>query len=182
MPKRIRKKHRKKTSNKSILASVLASKNLPKTHRNQKKTPRKATLNGACFATLCNPRQSRRKLTGIIAFGRPNWLRIWLGLLHWSAPRRPNHRSQSFNLKCFMNVCPPKNLEQEIQKSFQSLPQIHPKSPEIAPKSFLKSYGNPKRVPNPSRTRFFGIFNNFLKLPGLSKSIQNRQNPKKKTC
>ena len=48
-----------------------------------KSTP-KAMLNEACFATLCNPPGSRRKLTDRIAFGLPKRLRIWLGLLYLS--------------------------------------------------------------------------------------------------
>ena len=40
-----------------------------------KSTP-KAMLNEACFATLWNSPQPRQKLTGVIAFGLPIWLRI----------------------------------------------------------------------------------------------------------
>ena len=43
MPKRTRKKHRKKTSQKSILACVLASQNLPKSTQHRKKTKKIAS-------------------------------------------------------------------------------------------------------------------------------------------
>ena len=68
----------------------------------------KAMLNEACFATLWKSPQSRRKSTGVIAFGLPIWLRIWLGLLYlsiyWSAPRRPNHQSKVCNLTCSSHI------------------------------------------------------------------------------
>ena len=44
--------------------------------RNPRKSVPKATLNEACFATLWKSPQTRRKLTGVIAFGLPIWLRI----------------------------------------------------------------------------------------------------------
>ena len=46
------------------------------------KSRRKATLNEACFATLCNLRGNRRKSTGGIVCKASKWLRIWLCLLH----------------------------------------------------------------------------------------------------
>ena len=44
--------------------------------RNPRKSVPKATLNDACFATLCKPPQPRRKFTGGMAFGLPIWLPI----------------------------------------------------------------------------------------------------------
>ena len=72
--------------------------------QNPRKSVPKAMLNEACFATRCNPPGSRRKLTEAIAFGLSKRLRIWLGLLYWSAPRRPNHQSKVCNLTCSTHI------------------------------------------------------------------------------
>ena len=102
MPKCTRKKHRKTTTWKSILASVLASQNRPKSLLKPPKSLLQAMLNEACFATLWKSPGSRRKPTGVATSGLRNWLCIWLGLLYlsiyWSAPRRPNHQSKVCNL------------------------------------------------------------------------------------
>ena len=58
-----------KKLSKRIWASILVSPNYPNFFQ-------KAMLNEACFATLWKPPRSRQKLTGLIAFGPPIWLRI----------------------------------------------------------------------------------------------------------
>ena len=72
--------------------------------QNPRKSAPKAMKNEACVATLWKSRGTRRKPTGGIACKASKWLCIWLGLLHWSAPRRPNHQSKFFNRKRFTHV------------------------------------------------------------------------------
>ena len=85
--------------------------------QNPSKSLRKAKRNEAICTTLWKSPQSRRKPTGVIAFGPPIWLRIWLGLLYWSAPPRPNHQSKVCNLTCSSHISAhwtrePKNIVQ----------------------------------------------------------------------
>ena len=90
----------------------------------------------------------------------------------WSATRRPNHQSQSFNPECFMHPYPSKKLQasspnssQIPLKSIQNLSKIVPKSLKIVSKSLPKSIWNPENVPN----TIFSTFNWFLEPLGPPK-------------
>ena len=76
MKNRIRKKHCKITSQKSMLASILASQSAPKSLPKPSKSLQKAMLNEACFATLWKPRANRRKSTGLSVCKASKWLGI----------------------------------------------------------------------------------------------------------
>ena len=82
MRKRSCKNIRKKNSPKSILTSILASQNLPKSLQNPPGTRKNGVSNEACFATLWKSPANRRKSTELIVCKAFKWLGIWLGLLH----------------------------------------------------------------------------------------------------
>ena len=129
--------------------------------------------NEACFATLWDLPGSRRKSTGGIVFGLPIWLRIWLGLLYWSAPRRPNHQSKVCNLTCSTHISAQwtkesKNIVQRHSNPWKSSSEgfkIHSKSSFKAillqrrPSTlnfieklwFFNDFWLPKRSPNPRK-------------------------------
>ena len=80
-------------------------------------------------------------------------------------------------------VCKIKSFQKSSWNPSKILPkstQILAKSTKIGPKSCPKSILDPKRVPKPSRTRFFRFVIDFLSLPGLPKSSQNHEKSKKK--
>ena len=105
--------------------------------------------------------------------------------LCWSATRRPNHQTQSFNPECFMHPYPSKMLQASSPNSSKILlnpSKIYPKSLQnrfkIAPKIDLKSRKRPKRD-----------FFNFLLIFGTPGASQNRakitirrQETQKKRC
>merc|ERR1712078_924800 len=93
------------------------------------------------------------------------------------APRRPNHRSQSFNLKCFTDACSLQNL-----KTKKNHHKISPKSIQNLSKTLPKSSQScPKPLPEPShktatqKNRIFATFFNFWRVQALPKSSQNHQ-------
>ena len=90
----------------------------------------------------------------------------WLVLLHPSI---------DFPLVALIIVCKVKSF----QKSSRNPSKILLKSTKIGPKSCPKSMLDPKRVPKPSRTRFFRFFIDFLSPRGLPKSSQNHEKSKK---
>merc|ERR1712078_668661 len=94
------------------------------------------------------------------------------------APRRPNHRSQSFNMKCFTDACSLQNL-----KTKKNHHKIFPKSIQNLSKTLPKpSQNSPRTLPEPSfktttqKKRIFAIFFQFWRVQGFPKSSKN---PKK---
>ena len=150
MPKRNWQKHQKKTSPKSILASP----NLPKSMKSHKISK----TNEACFATLCNPRASRRKLTGVIAFGPPIWLRIWLGLLDLPLVALIIEISPStWNVSLMLVPSKPakkisKNHSKILPKSIPNLPKLLQHRIEISNAFQMRP-----------ETKFESIFRDFFK-------------------
>ena len=95
MPKRARKKDRKNTSQKSILASILGSKTLPKSI----KIPLKSDVKRSSFRDAMQTARKSSQLNGNQAFWTAkmamHMIRSTPSIhpsIHWSAPRRPNHR------------------------------------------------------------------------------------------
>ena len=58
--------------------------------------------NGACFAMLWDPPEARRKSASCGVLGLSIWLLIWLGLVYWSATRRPNHQHKCLRRSCHL--------------------------------------------------------------------------------
>merc|ERR1712078_874890 len=92
------------------------------------------------------------------------------------APRRPNHRSQSFNLKCFTNACSlqnlktPKNHHKISPKSIPNLSKTFPKSSQSRPRPLPEPSQNPSSKLPCKKIEFLRFFSIF----GRSRASQNR--------
>ena len=160
MPTRARKKHRKKTSQKSILASILASQNHPKStqHRKtskkkafQKKPPKKSLGPKRESTSGRNGNQRKPSLLGPRRTIQPPFQ--WLVLLYLSI-----YLSIDIPLVALIM------LSKILPKPSQNPPKTLSKPSPNPPQTLEKRPWNVQRAPKLPFSRFLLIFGHFLEL------------------